>query len=65
MRAPRFPISKEIAVILGVLLLLFFVSPVADWWADLGLSWTAPYALWLVVIVGALLIYRRDDADGP
>jgi hypothetical protein len=65
MRAPRFPISKELAVILGALLLMLFVTPVARWWAGAGLHWTAPYALWLLVILGAGLIHRRDDIDEP
>ena len=65
MRPPRFPISKEISVILGALLLLLFVSPVTDWWADAGLYWATPYGLWLLVILGAVLIHRRSDADEP
>ena len=64
MRPPRFPISKELAVILGALLLLLFVSPVTSWWADSGLSWAAPYGLWLLVILGAALIHHRSDSDG-
>lgn len=63
MRAPRFPISKELAVILGALLLLLFVSPVTRWWADSGLHWATPYGLWLLVILGAVLIHHRDDTD--
>ncbi|HOP17510.1 MAG: UTP--glucose-1-phosphate uridylyltransferase [Gammaproteobacteria bacterium] len=63
MLPPRFPISKELAVILGALLLLLFVTPVADWWAHASLHWSTPYALWLLVILGALLINRRDDSD--
>lgn len=65
MRAPRFPISKELAVILGVLLLMLFVTPVARWWANADLHWTVPYGLWLLVILGAALIHRRDDVDEP
>ena len=65
MLPPRFPISKELAVILGALLMLLFVSPVADWWATPGMPWSTPYALWLLVIVGAMLIHRRDDSDEP
>jgi hypothetical protein len=65
MLPPRFPISKELAVILGALLLLLFISPVADWWATQGLNWLTPYGLWLLVILGAMLMYRRDDSDEP
>ena len=65
MLPPRFPISEELAVILGALLLLLFISPVADWWAAPGLSWLTPYGLWLLVILGAVLMHRRDDADEP
>jgi hypothetical protein len=65
MLPPRFPISNELALILGALLLLFFVSPVADWWAIPGIGWTTPYLLWLLVILGAVLIHRRDDSDEP
>ena len=64
MLPPRFPISKELAVILGALLLLFFISPVAGWWATPAIGWTTPYLLWLLVILGAALIHRRDDSDG-
>ena len=65
MLPPRFPISKELAVILGALLLLLFVSPAAGWWANPLLGWLTPYALWLLVILGALFIHRRDDSDEP
>jgi len=61
----RFPISKELAVILGALLLLLFLSPIAGWWATPGLSWLTPYGLWLLVILGAALMHRRDDSDEP
>ena len=65
MLPPRLPISKELAIILGAVLLLLFLSPIADWWASAGLTWTTPYALWLLVILGALLIHRLDDSDEP
>jgi hypothetical protein len=65
MLPPRFPISKELAVILGALLLLLFLSPIAGWWATPGLSWLTPYGLWLLVILGAALMLRRDDSDEP
>jgi hypothetical protein len=57
--------TKELAVILGAVLVLLFASPVAGWWAGAGLSWALPYALWLLVILGAAVISLRDDADEP
>jgi len=65
MLPPRFPFSKELAIILGALLMLLFVSPVAGWWATPGLSWMTPYGLWMLVILAAMLIHRRDDSDEP
>jgi hypothetical protein len=65
MLSPRPARSQEIALVLGALLLLLFLSPVADWWAGAALPWVTPYALWMLVIVGALLIHRRDDRDEP
>ena len=65
MRPPRFPISKELAVILGVLLLLLFASPVADWWSSGRMNWATPFGLWLLVILGAVFIHRRGDSDEP
>ncbi|MCB1788558.1 MAG: UTP--glucose-1-phosphate uridylyltransferase [Chromatiaceae bacterium] len=65
MLPPRLPISKELAVVLGALLLLLFASPVADWWAHTRFGWLTPYGLWLLVILGALLIHRRNDPDEP
>jgi hypothetical protein len=65
MQAPRPVLSREVALVVGALLLLLFVSPAADWWARASLPWITPYALWLLVILGALLIHRRDDRDEP
>ncbi len=65
MRPPRFPISRELSVILGALLLLLFIGPVATWWARAGMHWTTPFGLWLLVILGGLLIYLRDPDDEP
>lgn len=65
MPSPRFPISNELAIIIGAVLLMLFVSPAADWWAGANLHWTTPYGLWLLIILGALLINRWDDPDEP
>lgn len=65
MLPPRLPVGKELSVLLSVLLLLLFVSPIAGWWASYGLHWFTPYAIWLAVILGAALIDRGDDPDEP
>lgn len=65
MQPPRFPPSREFAVILGLLLLLLFVSPAAGWWSSSAFGWLTPYALWLLVILGAMLMHRRDDSNEP
>jgi hypothetical protein len=65
MLPPRFPLTRDSAIILGAALLLLFVSPVAAWWAVPALGWLTPYALWLVIILGAALVAQRDDADEP
>jgi hypothetical protein len=65
MLPPRAPISKELAAILAALLLLLFVTPMAGWWATGAVGWLTPYALWLLVILGALFIHRWDNSDGP
>ena len=60
-RTPR----HDLAVILGLLTVLLFASPLTDWWAKMVLPWYAPYALWaLVVLLGALLA-RRNRHDEP
>lgn len=61
----RFTIRRESAVFVGALLLLLFVSPIADWWAALDVHWTTPYALWLLVIVAAILNNGWNDPDEP
>ena len=63
MRPPRFPLTRDSAVILGGLLLLLFATPVAGWWAQPALGWLTPYGLWLLVIFGSALIAQRDDGD--
>lgn len=65
MRPPHLPVNRERSVIVGVLLLVLFISPVADWWAGGRVHWITPYALWLLVIVSALLVRDRDGGDEP
>lgn len=56
---PRLP-RHDLAVLLGVLVLLLFASPLAPWWASTQLPWFAPYALWALVIALAAWAARKD-----
>ena len=50
-------------VLLGLLALFLFASPLVDWWSALDTPWRAPFLLWALVIgLGALLhlTHRRD-----
>lgn len=64
MPAPKRQFRSELPVIMALLLLLLFTSPLADWWSGAGLHWSTPYGLWLIVILGAFLVARRDKTDG-
>jgi hypothetical protein len=64
MPPPKRQYPSELPLIMALLLLLLFASPLADWWAAAGLHWSAPYGLWLLVIFGAYLVARRDRTDG-
>jgi len=64
MTSPKRQFRSELPIITAILLLLLFASPLADWWSGAGLHWSTPYALWLVVILGALVVAWRDRADG-
>ena len=65
MLPPRIPFSNELSVIIGIALLVLFASPAADWWSRAGLHWITPYALWLLIILGASFVYFRDGSDEP
>ena len=58
--APR----HDLAVILGLLTLVLFASPLAGWLARLDLPWYTPYALWGMVVLFGALLARRNRRDG-
>lgn len=64
MRSAQPSSARELAVILGLLLLLLFVSPLADWWSDAELPWYTVYGLWaLVILLSALLGWKQSKDD--
>ncbi len=51
-------------ILLALLALLLFASPLMAWWARSTYPWYLPYVLWLLIIViGAWLQLRRGDHE--
>ncbi|MEJ2343892.1 MAG: hypothetical protein P8076_10385 [Gammaproteobacteria bacterium] len=49
-------------ILLFMLALLLFASPLVAWWSAPGRPWFLPYLLWLLVIVlGLWLQWRRRE----
>jgi hypothetical protein len=65
MLRPPLPPSRELATLIGLLLLLLFASPLAGWWARAPLPWYTAYLLWALVIVLAAALAWRRDGDEP
>lgn len=63
-RSPRVS-ARELAVLLGLLLLLLFASPLVEWWARAPLPWYTAYLIWAAVIVLAGLLAWRSGRDEP
>jgi hypothetical protein len=50
-------------VLLAVFALLLFASPIVYWWTDPQSAWYLPYALWLLVIVLGIRVFRRRSGN--
>lgn len=48
---------RDTSVLIALLGLLFFASPLVDWWASDGSPWYVPYLLWGLVTALAGLIH--------
>jgi hypothetical protein len=44
-------------VLLALLALLLFVSPLVFWWTDRESGWLLPYLLWLAVILAGAWVF--------
>ncbi len=64
-RAPDNEPSADNVVLLALIALLLFASPVVFWWSHQGSLWYLPYLLWLAVIVIVWLVFRRGRQHGP
>jgi hypothetical protein len=56
---------RDSSVLIALLALLFFVSPLLTWWADESSPWFLPYLLWALIIALAGLIHTRRSRHGP
>ena len=59
---------RDASVLIGLLAILLFASPLVSWWARESSPWYLPYLLWLMVIGLGALIHsgvhsRRDGSD--
>ena len=45
-------------VLLGLLSLFLFASPLVDWWSARDMPWYAPFLLWAVVILLGAMLHR-------
>jgi hypothetical protein len=50
-------------LLLGLLVLLLFVSPLVFWWTDPESGWYLPYLLWLAVILAGAWVFARRDGS--
>lgn len=59
---------RERSLLVALLALLLFASPLTLWWAAEGAHWLLPYLLWLAIILLAGVLHlrfgRRGD-EGP
>lgn len=53
----------DASVLIGLLAILLFASPLVSWWARASSPWYLPYVLWVIVIGLGALIHsgRRSD----
>lgn len=56
--------QKEHTLLLALLMLFLFATPLTLWWASPVHPWFLPYLLWLLVIIlGAVISYRFGGHD--
>ena len=58
-RSPDYQRLKEGTLLLLILALLLFASPLTLWWASIDGLWLLPYLLWSLVILLAAWLRRR------
>lgn len=59
MQNNKFDTNIEPGLLIAMLMLLLFATPLTRWWASAGLPWFAPYLLWLLIIILCAVSYWR------
>jgi len=59
------PHRLDLPLLLGLLALLLFASPLTDWLARLQLAWYVPYGFWALVVLLAALVAGRNRRNEP
>lgn len=54
---------RDSSVLIALLGLLFFASPLVGWWAGDGSVWYLPYLLWALIIILAAFLHSRQNPD--
>ena len=54
----------DLVVLLLLLALFLFVSPLTAWWAGAGLPWYFPFLLWAGLIALVAVYDRLEHDDG-
>ena len=59
------PHKVERSLIVIVVVLILFLSPLTEFWADLGAPWYSPYLVWSLAIFISWLLqrYLRANAE--
>jgi uncharacterized membrane protein SirB2 len=62
-RPPTHDPLPDNVLLLTLLTLLLFASPMVFWWTDADSPWYWPYLLWLIVIVLGARVFRDRSGD--
>lgn len=52
----------DLVILLLLLALFLFFSPLTAWWARAGLDWFVPFLLW-ALLIGLVATYDRYEGD--
>lgn len=55
----------DAVVILGLLGLFLFASPLVDWWSQEGRPWYLPFVLWVLLIGAGIGVQRFRARHKP